>query len=80
MASLVRVQITERETLDVAELRARMDRAGVSVREMARTAGMYHGNLSAILHGRNYVGPTSRARLLAAAQVLGIDTDDDEAS
>jgi hypothetical protein len=76
MASLVHVQIVEQQTLDVAELRARMNRAGVSVREMARTAGMYHGNLSALMNGREYLGPKSQARLIAAAHELGLDAEE----
>jgi len=50
-----------------------MDRARISVAELARAAGDYPSNVSAIIHGAQYCGPERMARLVKALRERGVD-------
>lgn len=75
MGSIVRV--VEQQRLNIAELRARMAQAGVTVRKLAETANMDSANVSAALSGKAYLGGARAERLILAARALGLDTPDE---
>ncbi len=56
-----------------ARVKAKMDRAGISVADLARAAGDYPSNVSAIIHGSQYVGPKRMERLVKALRDRGVD-------
>ena len=56
----------ESKTLTVAELRERMQRAGLSQSELARRTGIAQQNISAYLRERAYLGPARFQRLWVA--------------
>lgn len=65
----------ETTELTPEELKARMRATGVTVRKLARQAGMCETHLSAALRGREYLGANRRARLTAAVIELGLDKE-----
>ena len=54
-------------------LKAKVAHAGVTQTELAQAAGMTQGNISEILNGRAYVGPTRMARLVKALRERGVE-------
>ena len=54
-------------------VKAKMERAGISVADLARAAGDYPSNVSAIIHGSQYCGPERMARLMKALRERGVD-------
>jgi hypothetical protein len=54
-------------------VKRKMDRAGISVADLARAAGDYPSNVSAIIHGAQYCGPERMARLVKALRERGVD-------
>jgi len=55
------------------ELRVRMKARRVTVRALAREAGLQESNLSSILAGKEYLGADRRARIEASIIKLGLD-------
>jgi len=68
------METTER-TFTGRQLKAWLVERDVRVTDFARAAGMPQPNLSAILAGREHVGPVRRARIEAALIRLGLDTE-----
>ena len=54
-------------------VKRKMDHARISVAELARAAGDYPSNVSAIIHGSQYVGPKRMERLVKALRDRGVD-------
>ncbi len=54
-------------------VKRKMDRARISVADLARAAGDYPSNVSAIIHGAQYCGPERMARLMKALRERGVD-------
>ncbi len=69
------METTER-TLTARQLKARLVEHGVSMTALARAAGMVEPDMSAILAGRDRIGPARRARIEAAIVALGLDRDE----
>ncbi len=69
------MEITER-TLTGRQLKARLVERGVTMTALARAAGMVEPEMSAILAGRDRIGPLRRARIEAAIVALGLHRDD----
>ena len=63
----------ETTTVSWPQVKQKMDRQGVTVADLARAAGDYRENVSAIIHGSQYCGPDRMARLRKALRELGVD-------
>lgn len=66
----------ETTELTTAQLRSRMYAARVRVRDLAKAAGMYQSDVSAILNGHETLGPVRRAKLERGIRVLKLDRFD----
>jgi transcriptional regulator with XRE-family HTH domain len=58
------------ETMELAEVRYRLQKGGIKFAELAREAGIKKPNITAILKGRQYYGEGRRTRLLEALDRL----------
>jgi hypothetical protein len=63
----------ETATVSWPTVKRKMDRARISVADLARAAGDYPSNVSAIIHGAQYCGPERMARLVKALRERGVD-------
>lgn len=62
-------------TLRARELRERMSARRVTIRRLAQEAGLIESDVSAMLRGRDYIGPKRGAKLGLAIVRLGLDKE-----
>jgi hypothetical protein len=66
----------ETTTLTGHQVRGRMKERGITLAQFAAEADMYETDVSAILSGHEYLGPSRRARMERAIVRLGLDRDE----
>ena len=62
-------------TLTGRQVRARLVEHGITQREFAQAAGLQQSDASAILSGKQYLGPIRQARIEQAIERLGLDRE-----
>ena len=56
-----------------SELKAKMEQAGVTQRELSRRTGIDTSHIAPLLNGREYLGPERLSRMVKALREMGMD-------